>query len=175
MAAEEAQAQEQGRERGIGRAVVVTNTMFLSVPWADALYALDPPWWKHYGRQAAAEFQGMRYSARVHHGMAKAGPFNAFENSGTGAIALAAWMGAKRIILAGYDCQRTGGQTHSHGDHPPTLGNAKSMPQWFAKFEKCANHMRTLGIEIVNASRATALRCFPRGTLETELAKGTTE
>ena len=149
--------------------------MFQSAPWADALFAVDPPWWEIYGAQVLATFTGLRFSGQVQHGLAKGSPFETFKNSGAAAIALAAWMSARRIVLVGYDCQRTGGKTHSHGDHPRGLGNAVSMPKWFERFEQCAKRMRGLGVEVINASRATALTCFPRGTLEDQLEQAATE
>lgn len=149
--------------------------MFKAAPWADALYAIDPPWWKVYGQDVIESFRGLRFSGRQQHGFAQASPFQTFSNSGAAAIALSAWMGARRIVLAGYDCQRTGGRSHSHGDHPSSLGNAKSMPQWFERFAQCSRQMRALGVEVINASRATALTCFPRGTLEEQLEQAATE
>jgi hypothetical protein len=94
------------------------------VPWADALFAIDPPWWDVHGEEVRRDFAGLCYSLARVPGVRR-GRFPAFENSGCGALALAASRGARRIVMLGYDCQRTGGKTHSHGDHPPTLGNAK--------------------------------------------------
>jgi hypothetical protein len=145
--------------------------MFVAAPWADALYAIDAPWWKHYGRQVAAEFRGEKFSAR-HRGFGcRVATSQHFENSGTAALSLAAHFGARRILMAGYDCQFTGGKSHSHGDHPPTLGNAKSLPKWPENFGRCAAHLARLGVEVINCTRATALTCFPRGDLEQELAR----
>lgn len=150
--------------------MIVTNTMFQSVPWADALFAIDAPWWKHYGARVLQAFDGECYSGAKRPGFARKGDFPAFDNSGCGALALAAWKGAQRIVMVGYDCQKTGGMVHSHGDHPKgILGNAISMPQWPARFEACAAHLRRLRIDVVNATRATVLRCFPAGNLEDEL------
>ncbi len=89
-------------------------------------------------------------------------------NSGLGAIALAAHWGASRIILLGYDCQHTGGRTHWHGDHPQGLGNAGVVKLWPGQFAQLAGRLK--GVEIVNCSRETALRCFPREPLEVALS-----
>lgn len=89
------------------------------------------------------------------------------QNSGVGAIALAAHWGASRVILLGYDCQKTDGKAHWHGDHPAGLGNAGSLSKWPAQFQKLAQHLR--GVEVINASRETALSVFPRATLESVL------
>lgn len=71
--------------------------------------------------------------------------------------------------MLGYDCQRTGGKVHWHGDHPKGLGNAGSMPKWPQQFAKLKAAMA--GVEIINCSRETALTCFTRGDLETCLAE----
>lgn len=71
--------------------------------------------------------------------------------------------------MVGYDCQKTGGKVHWHGDHPKGLGNAGAMPKWPAQFQDMLRYLG--GISVINCSRETALRCFPRGDLETELAR----
>ena len=90
-----------------------------------------------------------------------------FGNSGAGAIALAAKAGASRVILLGYDCEKSGGKVHWHGDHPAGLGNAGSMPKWPEQFKRLAASLS--GVEVINCSRATALTAFPRGKLESVL------
>lgn len=93
--------------------------------------------------------------------------FKTYGNSGAGAISLAAQGNAKRIVLLGFDCQKTGGKAHWHGDHPSNLGNAGSIPKWHVRF---AEQARDLGyIEIINCSRETALTCFQRAKLEDTL------
>lgn len=88
-------------------------------------------------------------------------------NSGAGAIALAAQMGAERIVLLGYDAQKTGGRAHWHGDHPKGLGNAGTVAKWPEQFRAVIGSLR--GARVINASRATALTCFPRQSLEAAL------
>jgi len=116
------------------------------------------------------DFLGKTYSSNDFHG--RVGrvpkPFRAFGNSGAGAIALAAKAGARRVLLLGYDCQKTGGKAHWHGDHPEGLGNAGSIHKWPAQFAQLKASMA--GVEIINCSRATALTCFPRQPLEAALA-----
>lgn len=90
--------------------------------------------------------------------------WNPFGNSGAGAISLAAHAGAARVLLLGYDCQRSEGRTHWHGDHPQGLGNAGSLHKWPAQF---ANLRRAIpAVEVFNCSRATALTVFPLAELE---------
>lgn len=80
---------------------------------------------------------------------------------------MAAKAGASRVILLGYDCQFTGGMAHHHGDHPPGLGNAGSLPKWPEQFKRLAASLD--GVEVINCTRETALRFFPRMALEDAL------
>lgn len=93
-------------------------------------------------------------------------PVPKYQNSGCGAIAYSVSMGARRVGLIGFDCQASGGQVHHHGDHPPQLGNAKTIGQWMPRFVKLAADMKRANAEVINASRKTALSCFPRMNLE---------
>ena len=77
--------------------------------------------------------------------------------------------GASKVVMLGYDCQKTGGRTHWHGDHPRTLGNAHSMPGWPKLFAKVAKFAEARRVPVVNATRETALTCFPRVDLEAAL------
>ena len=89
------------------------------------------------------------------------------QNSGAAAIALAHQFGARRVVMLGYDCQKAGRLVHWHGDHPAGLGNAGSMPKWPAQFAAVSRQVE--GMQVVNASRATVLDCFPRVALEDAL------
>lgn len=77
---------------------------------------------------------------------------------------MAEQAGAARVILLGFDCGHTGGKSHWHGDHPSGLGNAGMTSQWLDKFKQLADDFKH--IEIINASRETAITCFPRARLE---------
>lgn len=94
-----------------------------------------------------------------------------FSNSGAAAVSLAAARGARRIVMLGYDCQRTGGKAHWHADHGGGLGNTGSLDKWPALFAQLAAHCARLRVQVVNASRETALTCFPRQPLEQALAE----
>ena len=136
-------------------------------PWADALFAIDAKWWEQHIEEVQRDFQGATYSNNDFHGLVGLVPLKAYGNSGAGAIALAAKAGASRVILLGYDCQRTNNMAHWHGDHPEGLGNAGSMPKWPEQFKRLAASLE--GVEVINCSRDTALRAFPRMPLEKAL------
>lgn len=154
---------------------IVTNTTFRLAPWADVLMGFDGAWWaKHTdelqgwaGRRVSCSSLASKLGAEQ---LQTVLGFRGFGNSGTAAIALAVMGQAARVVMLGYDCQHTGGKTHWHGDHPAGLGNAKGVKLWPAKFAKAAEYAATHGCKVVNASRETALTCFPRVVLEDELA-----
>ena len=157
---------------------IVTNTTFRLVPWAEALMGHDAKWWEAHGAEVqASEFQGRRVACAVTSRALNVTnalafiPGRGFANAGTAAIALALHGGATRIVLLGFDCKRGhDGATHWHGSHPAPLGDAKSMPKWAAKFDKVAAVARSMSVPIINCTRDTALTCFPRSTLDHELA-----
>jgi hypothetical protein len=149
------------REAGRGR-VVVVNTSFRAAPWADALFAMDSKWWGIYHAEVKQEFHGTAYttsSVAINFGVRRVTQVSHYRNSGAGAVALAAWLGASNVVLLGYDCQHDGVNTHWHGSHPRGLGDAVTVRLWPAKFAELARAVR---VPVVNASRATALTCFPR-------------
>lgn len=94
------------------------------------------------------------------------------QNSGYQAIGLAYLFGASKITLLGFDYM-TGAnkERHWHGDHPKGLGNCapSRFPSWIQQMGVLAKDIQRAGVEITNASRRTALECYPRATLETAL------
>ena len=186
-------AQAAGRCR-----VIVVNETWQQIPAADVLYAADAAWWSLRIGDVRAGFSGElwtqqeglvrlaggkrepwedaapRLGVNVIRSVAGAGvhpdPDAVYRggNSGHQAICLARLFGARRIVLAGFDMQRTAGRSHWHGDH---VGLANGNPASFVPhFEKLAPELAAEGIECINASRATALTCFPRATLADALA-----
>jgi hypothetical protein len=92
------------------------------------------------------------------------------KNSGYQAMSLAVNWGAKRLILLGFDFQRSGGRTHWHGDHPRGMGNGGQYPNWVRAMDALARDLERAGVEVVNCTRKTAIRCFPQKRIE-ELAE----
>ena len=130
---------------------------------------MDRAWWSKYHAEARQKFKGELVCAAERCFGVRRVRFKNGGNSGAGAMSLAAHWGARRIILLGYDCKYADdGKRHWHGDHPKGLGNAVSMPKWMGQFKEIAGHLR--GVMIVNASRDTALRFWPRQSLGEALA-----
>lgn len=128
---------------------------------------MDRKWWVEYG--AEVTFAGERWAAgdgiegvKMLPGGSDGG------NSGAAAILLAKHHGARRIILLGYDCKpAANGMRHWHGKHRGRLTDAGSLDKFPAQFQRLTP--RLAGVEVLNATRDTALNCFQKVTLESAL------
>lgn len=95
-------------------------------------------------------------------------------NGGFHALNLAVQFGARRIILVGYDLHIPGGrrdQVHWHGAHGRGLNNPAPsiLAKWRATFDAAAPRLKALGVEVLNASPASALTAYPKVSLEEAL------
>jgi hypothetical protein len=140
------------------------------VPTADVLYALDMDWWRCYMSEVRSQFRGALVSPQEIAGVRLQRTQLGCQptNSGAALLAQAAYWRVKRLVLLGYDCQHTGGRAHWHGDHPDGLGNAGGVAIWPEQFQSLRLYLA--GIDIINASRQTALSVFPRASLEDALS-----
>lgn len=162
-----------------GKATVIAiNDAYKLAPWADVLYACDPKWWRYYG--GVPSFTGYRYSIdspAANYGVQvlKMGLQDGFsadpieirhgKNSGYQALQVAVKMGARRVLLLGYDMQPTNGREHWFGSHPSTVKSKMPFESWQACFQTIVEPLQALGVQVVNCSRETALSVFPRQSL----------
>lgn len=167
--------------RGRGKVIAIKKCIELA-PWADVVYGCDGPWWRSV--QGLPKFAGLKlaYEPTVcgpEWGIQKVeipdpkcnaflfdkvGTVGAGRNSGFQAINLAAQFGAKCIILLGFDMQ---GETGAHWYGRNNWMQANNPDQysyhnWKRAFEAAAPALKDRGIEVINASRETALKCFAR-------------
>lgn len=142
------------------------------------LYAADARWWRVYGpeveRDCSSELwtcANRSYGLPLNHIEAvdepglctRPGRIHTGLNSGYQAIGLAFMWGASRIVLLGYDMQRgPKGESHHHGDHEGGLPNLGTMYEWARRMVQLGIDLRAQGVDVVNATRRTALRCFER-------------
>lgn len=153
-------------------------------PWADAIYACDERWWRLRGPKRD-DFGGLRFIGKdtwpgcIPCGV-KAGDnemrfdgqrLGAGANSGFQALNLAAAAGARRIILTGYDMQWTGGKVHHHADHGAGLTNPeRRMLEGCRRIlDGAAPALAARGIEVLNATRETALKVYRRTDIKAAL------
>ena len=135
------------------------------------LFGFDAKWWNIYIAEVKQEFEGMlvSYSQAVKHlGVETTFRdqwFTNYGSSGSCAAGLAIAGGADKVILLGYDCSTEDG-SHWHGDHPDNMSNCASIKRWPSQFKIVAEDAEREGVLVVNASRKTALKCFPRVFLE---------
>lgn len=147
------------------------------------LYACDRRWWfHHYARVADLSFRKIslenagypRIEQMVNdgeNGLSFEWPkLRTGKNSGYQAINLAILLGYKKLVLLGYDMQHTGGKTHWHGDHPKPLNNSPicRINDWIGLFNNMVKELPD-DMTIINATRGTALECFPRMDLKKAL------
>lgn len=152
-------------------------------PWADLLYACDRTWWHHYegvpafeGYKVSLENTGYRDVIMVRTTGTQGydprpGCVRTGKNSGYQAINLAAGLGATRIVLLGFDLQKTGGAVHWHGSHVGKLSDPRddTFKRWHRYFPTLAKGLQQHGVEVVNATPTTALTCFPCQSLSEAL------
>jgi hypothetical protein len=177
-----------------GRArVIAINDAYKLAPWADVLYFCDCKWWRWHAKHLGS-WQGLivRLQGGEHDfgdkrikvmrnmdlppapgkgkGDRKGGLSDQRDglrtgaNSGFQAIGLAVHLGAKRIVLLGYDMQASGTKTHWFGDHPGGT-SAKVYDVMLPHFQTLVAPLAKRGIEIVNATPGSRLSAFPRKAL----------
>jgi hypothetical protein len=171
--------------RGRARVIAVKDAWRLA-SWADALYACDGKYWDFY--KGVPEFTGLKFGLTVdgrwpdvqalrNTGMdgleVDPSGLRTGQNSGYQAVNLAVHLGARRIVLVGYDMQRVKGRAHFYGEHPP--GGYQHTASPYGLFQQCfatiVEPLTALGIDLVNCSRQTALTCIPQQALSDALGK----
>lgn len=179
-----ARAQAEGRCN-----TIVVNRTWELLPTADVLYAADHQfyevhiagirphfkgelWTQDKGKIARQRWGDVARSWGLHVVTSVGGaglhpdPQTVYQhgNSGAQAICLAVLFGARRIVLSGFDMQRTAGQYHWHGKHDESLSNGNPT-SFIRHFETLAPELAGAGVIALNCSRATALTCFLRADL----------
>jgi hypothetical protein len=166
--------------RNLDVPIIAVNDAFKRLPNAAVIYACDIPWWKlnvEAARKHGAELWsqdkrapefGIRYvkGERMKGLCRKPSTISVGINSGFQSMGLAYLFGAKRIVLVGFDCQKTGGKSHYFGDHPMPLSRTHSYAIWIKHYNEIAPDLEADGVTVINASKATALTCFRRSTLQ---------
>lgn len=150
------------------------------------LYACDARWWNVYGREVNRKFRGelwagdprMRDRTNVIEVVDGSGlstnPRRVYNgwNGGNHAIGLVYHWSPAKIVLLGYDMQKTDGKLHHHGKHDGSLPNLGTMDEWVRRMTPLAMDLLDRGVRVINASRETALTCFDRMSLEAALSEG---
>lgn len=178
--------------RGRCRVIAVNNSgidtwttegklMPAPAPWADVLYAADVKWWDAH-KNEALHFAGDKVTIRtaLPYPQVKSLEFSTnvpFDprpthlvsggNSGYQAVHLAAHLGARRILLCGFDMRDVNGKRHWFGSYVnKRLNSQPDYRRWIENFRELGVALQALGIEVVNCTPKSALSGFDRKTLE---------
>lgn len=167
--------------------VMAVGDAYRMMPFADALYHSDGPWWDHH--KGVPYFAGAKWSAHgtedhnnklphaERYGLNLIGGRSAIgfsgdprvinygQNSGFQATQLLIHWGAARIVLVGFDMRAVDGKTHFFGKRAVP----SPYKSFIAAFRKAATQMPR-PVEIINATPKSALACFPRMELADALA-----
>lgn len=177
-----------------GRApLIAINDAIRLVPWADVFYSGAKEYWTP-DAMAARQRMGFRglsirlawNEGRGRHQMQRGvqpdgvivlgntgddgletdpNAVRTYKNSGGAAINVAVHLGARRIVLLGYDMQPDAhGRHHFHG--PAKERHYSPYADFRGYLRTAVAPLARLGVEVVNCSRSTALVCFPRKPLE---------
>lgn len=168
--------------------VIGVNAAFKIGSWIDYIYFLDKDFMLTYRPcLAGAGFSSKTVSALPYSQLeswcntVKGSPINGIcavpdtiaynHNSGAGAINLAYHLGAKRIVLIGFDMKVIDNKQHFHGEYINSkLERPAEDKMTFSKgmlaFPAIANDAEILGVEIINTSMDSALDMFEKIPLE---------
>lgn len=166
---------------------IAINDAWKIVPHAVALYAADYSWWKANIAAVRESFQGDLYtldaSAAEEFDLklcacedldgSKPGlspDKNVFRHGYSGgfqAMQLARMLGARKIILLGYDYGATG-QDHAVPSTVPNWSDYALMARSFSS--EVYDQLEAEGIDLLNVSRQTALVYIPRVSIEEALS-----
>lgn len=154
-----------------GLTTLVANDSWRRAEFAQVLFASDHGWWQQHTHEITVPAERWTDSvpAAQEFGLHLYVTPRRPSSSGGRLIELAADLGAKRVLMIGYDCSLKAG-SHWHGDHTRT-GNPteQTIGRWHSQFAAIAASLAAQGVEVLNCSRETALTCFARQPLEEAL------
>lgn len=173
--------------------VIAVQDAYKLLPFAEVLYGCDDAWWTVH--KGCPDFQGekwashgdeqfndktaaqRRYGLKLIQGKRCDGfcphpdTIHYGSNSGFQAVNLAMHLSFRpaTIVLVGFNMKRVAGQSHFFGEHPQPL-QPPQFPKFIEHFEKAARKLPP-DVEILNATEASALTCFPFAVLESMLSE----
>jgi hypothetical protein len=178
-----------------GRKAIVVNSTCPLVPWADVLFFTDNGWYETH-REIVKNWPGIvvclsrlakrEMPERVHrikcegappYPPRRGGKYYCFPDlpavqqgrtSGHTAVGLAIGMGAKRVVLCGYDMQLVNGREHHHTNEPGYTGprDLAIYAHFATGFDGWQAAAVASGVEILNATTDSACKEFPFVRLE---------
>ena len=171
------------------RTIALNGTTFSHAPWASCWHFMDNSVFVRH-RDAIAAFPGLvvtcsRKAKRemgpaVHRVQLEHRPdfpppgaavIRWGRSTGHTAVSLALALGARRVVLLGYDMRAVDGRTHGHDDYRGKIKDPDLYAREFIPgFDGWRAAALAAGCEVVNATLGSALTEFPAVDLDAELA-----
>jgi uncharacterized Rossmann fold enzyme len=173
-------------ERLKGKIVIAVNKALYHVPFAQVLYWSDQRFYEWYGEDVD-KYNGIKVTNKPQPKRAdiinlvdtgkdglelEAHAIRHGGNSGYAAINVAYHLGARKIVLLGFDMQNgKGGESHFHEGYPtrPT-SNEVIQSNMLPSFDTLVDPLKRRKVEIYNLSSTSLIKCFQRIDLETALS-----
>lgn len=168
---------------------IAINNSFEILPNATALFWADPDWAGIHFDKLSKHRCKLRFSSRMHANLTgyglggctmlkRTGDFDIDHNpdnirgnnGGAQALNLAVNMGARKIVLLGYDMNMREG-THWHQGHGLAMRPSIYTDLFIPSIESMAASIKQLGIEVINCAPRSALKCFPFQNFESIINK----
>lgn len=148
--------------------VVAVSDSYRLAPWADAVASTDRAWWDK--NPEALSLDCLKFGAmpdfkeipEVERIITSPGT-----NSGLLGLMVAVKLGAKKVLLCGFDMNRPG--DHFFGRH--TNGLSSTTHKRMEQFKNQFKSFRPRGVEIINCTPGSGLDVYPRASLEDCLAE----
>jgi hypothetical protein len=152
--------------RGRCKVVAVSDSYRLA-PWCDAIASTDAGWWKANPEALLLNCPkfGAMPSFREIQGVERL-LVDTGTNSGLLGLMAAVKLGATRVLLCGFDLHSPG--NHFFGRHPAPLKS--TSPNRMEVFKRQFEHYRPRGVQILNCTPGSALKCYPFADLNESLA-----
>jgi hypothetical protein len=183
-----------------GKTVITINDSWRVFPGAKVHYFCDHRWWQDQIAINRRSLDGLRdFHEMIYKGFWVAGNYRFADhpqvrclmlsgqcglekdpgklchgsNSGYQAINLAYHLGAKRVVLLGYDMKvAPNGRTHWHNENRPDDFGTILMKSMLPPFNTLVEPLKEAKVEVINATPDSALTCWPyrplMGILESE-------
>lgn len=169
-----------------GKKTIAINKAIKFWPEADAVYWTDGRVWTWLSKEIS-DFKGLKFTIRPHrdytedihilrrgikYGLESSKDTLAHgNNSGYAAINLAIHLGAKRIVLLGYDMGNDGKNSHFHDGYPvgATAENIYKN-QFLPGFDILKEQIKGKDIQIYNACPTSKLNTFKKITIDEALS-----
>lgn len=169
---------------------IAVNNAYRIASWSEFVWFADMKWWDWHSEELLASrlpiatccehpkvlkhpsVSKLRLYARDsehRYGISEKKGFVAFNSSsGASAINLAYHMGARKVVLLGFDMRRVHGEKNWHSDHKEQK-NFSPFSRHMKAFGPIGQDAKRLGIEIVNCTPNSAIEEFPIISLEEAL------